>query len=842
MAHWYKSILDSIPFIIYVQDTDGKWTFINAAAEDFLGKDMESVIGTLCSSSDVSICNTDDCAIVAAKRGVKQTRFYAGGLSYQVDINELINLSGEFTGYIEVIQDITELEKLLERLAEQEAEANAANRAKSSFLANMSHEIRTPMNAIIGMTDLALQEDISPAVREHIITIKQSGTSLISIINDILDFSKIEAGKMEIVPAEYTFSSFINDLINIFKAKIYESRLRFAVNIDNNIPNALCGDSTRIRQIILNILNNAVKYTEKGFIALSISGEIADSDTIMLKITVEDSGKGIKQEDIDKLFIEFTRVDLTSNISIEGTGLGLAITQNLVRAMDGSIGVSSTYGEGSTFTVMLPQKVMSYEKLAAVDNPGDKKCLIYERREMLLHSIMSTMDGLGVSYTYVATESEFIRESMSNAYAFVIVSSALFERAKERYEKTNSAAKIILATEYSEVITDKSFSTLTTPIYCVPVANVLNGLDDFRSNAAYTDTIASFTAPAASVLVVDDINTNLKVAGGLLKPYGFQVDLCKSGAEAIRAVKDKRYDLIFMDHMMPEMDGVETVAQIRALSEENIYYKIVPIVALTANAVIGTQQMLLENGFDDFLGKPIDTVKLNAILQRWIPGEKQIASEKKAVPDGAGHECDPVEIIKIAGVDIDKGVALSGGSLEDYMNVLSVFYEDGLQKSGSLRKCLESDDIPLYTIQVHALKSALMIIGATRLSEIAKELETAGKQKDYPFILANNDAFLADFEALLSSLSTVAQKHGTHDDPPDLAKLLPELTALKEALDAFDSAMISKASGILRDYVKATSEGAAIEKILQNVFTGEYEEADALIDSLMLEYAQRNSG
>ena len=842
MAHWYKSILDSIPFIIYVQDADGKWTFINKVAEVFLGKDMESVIGLDCSSSGVSICNTENCAIAAAKRGEKQTRFYAEGLSYQVDIETLENLAGDITGYIEVIQDITELENLLEKLAEQEAEAKAANRAKSSFLANMSHEIRTPMNAIIGMTDLALQEDISPDVREHILTIKQSGSSLLSLINDILDFSKIEAGRMEIVPTEYLFSSLVNDLINIFKAKIFESRLRFLVNIDNNIPNALYGDPIRIRQVVLNIVSNAVKYTEKGFIALSVTGDMCGDDTMMLKITVKDSGIGIKQEDIDKLFGEFSRLDLTKTVYIEGTGLGLAITQSLVDAMEGSIEVTSTYGEGSVFTITLPQKVMSDEKLAVVENPDEKKCLIYERREKLLHSIMSTMDGLGVSYTYVATESDFIRESKSNAYAFVIVSSALFERVKERYEQTNSGAKIILATEYSEALTDNSYSTLTTPIYCLPVANVLNGLADDPGNTSDYKMIASFTAPAANVLVVDDINTNLKVAGGLLKPYGFHLDLCKSGLEAIRAVKNKHYDVILMDHMMPEMDGVETVAYIRAMSDEDVYYKIVPIIALTANAVIGTKEMLLDNGFDDFLGKPIDTIKLNSVLQRWIPAEKQILSAKEPIQSRTDSGRDPAGGLKIADVDVGKGVALVGGSLENYLDVLSTFHKDGMEKTVDIKKCMETDDMALYTVNIHALKSVLLNIGAGRLSGLAKELETAGRQEDYTFIRTNHDAFMTDFEALLGNISEVISKPGAPDDPPDMALLLSELAAMKEALALVDSELVKKASGSLREHVKAAGIGSMIETILQSVFVGEYEEAETLIGSLMQEFSNGNSG
>ena len=835
MAYWYKSILDSIPFIIYVQDAEGRWTFINTSAEEFLGKDMESVIGLHCSISAVSICNTEECAICAAKRGVMQTRFYSNGSSYQVDAKALIDINGDTTGYIEVIQDITKMEKLLERLAEQEAEAKAANHAKSSFLASMSHEIRTPMNAIIGMTDLALQEEISSEVRNQIITIKQSGASLLSIINDILDFSKIEAGRMEIVPTEYLFASLIEDLIIIFRTKIFESRLRFLVNIDNNIPNGLIGDPIRIRQVILNILSNAVKYTEKGFISLTITGQEIDKNNYMLKISVEDSGIGIRPEDMPKLFGEFSRVDSIKNIYIEGTGLGLAITQNLVQAMGGKVDVKSTYGKGSIFTVTLPQRVSSHEKLASVDNPEDKTCLIYERREMCLRSIINTMDGLGVEYTHVASELEFINEITNNTYAFLIIAPTLYERIKGRCEEVNPNTKILLITDYGDTIAEKSHKTLTTPIYCIPVANALNGITDQWNNLADLKSTATFTAPSVNILVVDDIITNLKVASGLLKPYEFHVDLCESGEEAINAVQNKRYDIIFMDHMMPEMDGVEAVAHIRAMSKDDIYFRIVPIVALTANVVIGNQQMLLNSGFDDFLGKPIDTIRLNAILKRWISLEKQIVTTDKPIQDILDHKEEIGIGFEIEGLDVVKGVATLGGSTENYLHVLSTFYKDGLEKVREIRRCIEENDMPLYTVYVHALKSVLMSIGAERLSRVAAELETASKQQDYKFILTHHNTFLEDFEILLNNIHIVVERKDNQDPPLDMILLINELVSMKDALNTYNSTLMKKIQESLRVYEKAEGIGPTIESILQDVFIGEYEEAETLIDNLIEE-------
>ena len=377
----------------------------------------------------------------------------------------------------------------------------ATSRYKSEFLARMSHEIRTPMNAILGMSELALREQTLESTREHIFTIKKSGTNLLSIINDILDFAKIESGKLEIIPTDYLFSSLIGDVTNIIKIKMLESRLEFRMDIDNQIPTALFGDEARIRQVVLNILNNAIKYTSVGFVSLTARGVLVDADNLVLTIEVADSGRGIKEEDIAVLFKDFTQFDQEKNKGIEGTGLGLAITQNLVTAMGGNISVRSEYGKGSTFTIALPQ---------------------------------------GISH-------------------------------KETFDDEKTALL--------------------------------------------------FEAPNVRVLVVDDVMINRTVAKGLLSMYEIQVHLCASGEEAIETVQTEEYDIVFMDHMMPGMDGIETTAAIRNLEGER--FQKLPIVALTANAIAGVEEMFLMHGFNDYLSKPINTRKLNAILVKWIPMDKR---------------------------------------------------------------------------------------------------------------------------------------------------------------------------------------------------------------------------
>ncbi|MCL1897105.1 MAG: ATP-binding protein, partial [Clostridiales bacterium] len=329
--------------------------------------------------------------------------------------------------YFLLLRDLTRQNEALLQMSQR---SEATSQAKSDFLARMSHEIRTPMNAITGMAELALREDMPAAAYEHILTIKQAGANLLSIINDILDFSKIETGRLEIVPGKYLFASLVNDVVSIIRMRVIDAQVRFVVNIDCDIPNELVGDEIRIRQVLLNLLSNAVKYTEKGFVSFTVFGEIRDESTVNLVIEVTDSGKGIRPEDIEKLFGAFVQIDLAGNRGIEGTGLGLAITRSIIKAMDGEIAVHSEYGKGSTFAVTLPQKFLSRAKLASVDKPEEKSVLVYEQREIFANSIVCTADNLGVTCVLALNDDEFYEKMASEAFSFVFVSPDLLERAK----------------------------------------------------------------------------------------------------------------------------------------------------------------------------------------------------------------------------------------------------------------------------------------------------------------------------------------------------------------------------------------------------------------------------
>jgi len=580
---------------------------------------------------------------------------------YHVHTTPIYDSNGEVTDVVGCINDITELINAKE-LAEQ------SNRAKNAFLARMSHTIRTPMNIIAGMTELILRKDVSNHVRDEIVAIKRASTNLLSTINDILDLSKIESGKLEIVPRGYCFSSLVNDVVNIVKIKLVDFKVRFYMHIDRDIPNELLGDETRIRQILLNILNNAAKHTKEGFISFSVRGKKLDEDTIMLTMEVEDSGRGIQPEKIDNL---------------EEAGLGFAITKSLVKAMDGNVKVESEYGKGSKFIIELPQKIRSHEHNAAIE-----------------------------------------------------------------------------------------------------------------STEAFTIFMPKFIAPDAKILIVDDIETNLRVTEGLLLPYKMHIETAKSGQIAIdKIVMATRngcpYDLVFMDQMMPDMDGVETTKHIREAGCD------LPVIALTANAIIGTKEMLLANEFDDFLSKPVDVVKLNAVLETWIPKEKQDAAK-----DESTDECRLKEL---------------------KMQTLSVFYKDGIEKIKEIEKCLETGNYHLYTIYVHALKSASASIEAKDLSEFARALEIAGNQGDVEYIKANTARFLADLKKLLDEINISL---GDRQNKKTLN--IEVLLRLKEALKT----MCPNSIDIINKSVDELQGIAQADGILQSVLIGNYDEALAEIEVL----------
>ncbi|MCL2008456.1 MAG: ATP-binding protein [Treponema sp.] len=547
-------------------------------------------------------------------------------------------LSQRFSGmyrkleHSNVMLEAAVLKRTLELEKQTEIALKASN-AKSDFLAKMSHEIRTPMNAITGMTELLSRRNLPDDARYEVQDIKQASSNLISIINDILDFSKIEAGKLELNPVGYQLSSLVNDTVSIIRVRFLEKPIRFYTNIDSNIPNGLFGDEVRLRQILINLLTNAAKYTDHGHVSLTIAEEKREDKIVWLKIAVADTGHGIKNDDLSKLFENFSQFNKNKD-NIEGTGLGLAITKRLCVTMGGDISVESEFGKGSEFTVIIPQKVQSEEPFASVQTPEEKSVLVYEGRIAYAKSLSWTLDNLKVPYTMVTNEEDFSKALLSRDWFFVFSGYGLYDKIKPIMEDTvfpgGNIPTLGLMVEWGTEAFVPNARFVSLPVQSLSIANTLNGKSDrqdFFESPSAEDSANRFTISNARILIVDDIATNLKVAEGLLAPYRAKVETCLNGSSAVELIKQRamhgeNYDLVFMDHMMPGMDGIETTVAIRALEGE--YFKTIPIIALTANAVSGMREMFLEKGFNDFLAKPIDVSKLDEVLDLWISKKKKL--------------------------------------------------------------------------------------------------------------------------------------------------------------------------------------------------------------------------
>lgn len=548
------------------------------------------------------------------------------------------------------VYDLTKEKNMLEEVVR-------ANEAKSQFLANMSHEIRTPINGILGMDSVLLKECHDENLREYAKNIQSAGQSLLSIINDILDISKIESGKMEILTIRYQLFSVLNDCYNLTKIKLQNKPVSFIMQINEKLPSWLYGDEVRIRQIINNFLSNAVKYTKEGDITFELDFEEKTDEQILLVITVRDTGIGIKEEDLGKLFESFTRIEEKRNRNIEGTGLGLNLTKNLVNLMGGEVFAESTYGKGSCFTAKIPQKIADAKPM------GD------------------------------------------------------FGKRYQQYLSTSDDDKL------------------------------------------------SFLAPDAKILVVDDVTMNLKVVEGLLKATKIQIDTAVSGSECLECVKTTPYQMIFLDHMMPEMDGLETLEHMKNLADNPNAQT--PVIMLTANAIVGAKEEYIEAGFTDYLTKPIRETELLEMILKYLPEElvcenggqgieKSQDAQDMEQPEAGGEGAEPLQRLEqLEGLDVKTGLIYCMNEEDFYIEMLQEFLQ--ADKASQLKHFLAEEDWDNYRTTVHALKSTSLTIGAAHLSGEAKALEMAAKEGNMDYIRSHHDGVMDEYKELTDHLKEILE-------------------------------------------------------------------------------------
>jgi signal transduction histidine kinase/CheY-like chemotaxis protein len=709
--------------------------------------------------------------------------------------------------------------------------ANAANVAKSNFLSQMSHEIRTPLNAIMGMGELALYSDAMPKIHEFLKGIKQAGQNLLLLIDDILDFSKIETGSLEIVPAPYYMGSLLDDIINIIQIRIGEKPVLFTVDVDPNLPARLMGDEMRVRQILFNLLTNAVKFTNQGKIELKISaGTRTDEKAdLPIVINVTDTGIGIKEEDMGSLFKSFVRLDMVINKSITGSGLGLSITRSVCHVMGGSVTASSVYGKGSVFTATIPQGCVDIDRLAVVDNPKVKVVLLYDHHPEYLHSLTETIHNLGVIAVVADSADDFLGRLSAGGFSYAFISEPTLEKARAIIKSNSIQTVLVLLQEIGKVVAAENVMVLSMPAYAVPVANVLNGKGIVQQETKVAGT--NFIAPSARVLVVDDIQPNLVVAEGLLSSYKSRIDLCSGGVRALELVKLQHYDLVFMDHMMPEMDGIETVKRIRQWEKEEQRGEAdrIRIVALTANTVSGMKEMFLNEGFNDFLAKPIETLRLKEIMRNWIPPEKQIEKKEESMisdkHEGKAEQPDIFKDIVIDGIDLKKGKETFPEN--KYLDVLRAWC---MHTPGLLEKLhnlangqFTDDDIGEYTIAVHGLKGSSYGICAQSIGKKAEILEAASRRKDIEFVKANNKILLEESAVLHQKLGELLASVEEHTAAKPSARS-PDAELLKQFLDACKQFKSSLMEEILEklDGFKYETDGDLVQWLREQMDNLEY--------------------
>ena len=654
--------------------------------------------------------------------------------------------------------------------AEMKQMTNAALKIaehRSDFLANISHEMRTPLNAVIGTAEIALRRDMSDEMREYLHQIKSSAHHLLMIINDILDFSKIETGGMSIVPVDYELLSLINDVAGIVNNQIGSKNIEFTIDVPPDLPFSLKGDNVRIQQVLINLLNNAVKFTKSGNVSLKISTRPISDENVMLIASVSDTGCGISQENIGRLFKMFRQIDSKRNRNVEGTGLGLAISKKLLGLMGGTISVESEPGKGSTFTFEVPQEITREERSVVQSAPAGTVVCLLLGNQYLRQSVETAEIG---------AETVSIDNHLLGDKAYIIADYELFDDAKELIVR-NPGLKCILidrfdSTAYSD---NENITIIRKPIYSFSLSAAMGIGEKFvRSDDAESN--VSFTAPEAYVLIVDDNDINRAVAKGVIEPLGMQVDLAASGAECIEKVRNFRYDIIFMDHMMPEMDGIEAA---HIIKQRFPSYADVPIIALTANAARGAREMFLREGMSDFIAKPISLRTIANKIRRWLPSEKIIPVSKSE------NKAQPQHILSdIPELDLKSAKELIG-SEKLLLNVIEQYYRSVDKNIAKINASYENGNTELLTIEFHSLKSTSKQIGANKLSQMAKDLEMAGKNNNNTYIKNNIEKFLDEYKTMKNVLSAYfGNKDNENTENQDIKPLLDELSDALSDMDA----------------------------------------------------------
>ena len=725
-----------------------------------------------------------------------------------------------------------ETEEKIRRLEE-------ANRSAEDFLANVSHELRTPINAVTGISGIMLKNEEDPEKKKDLLSIQVAGSRLFGRIADILDYTEIDADSISVAAENYTIPSIINDIIVENRMLYRDNPLEFVYDVDAAMPSVLQGDGRKIKRIIKHLIDNAVKFTRLGGVYIRVYA-LRKPYGINLCINVSDTGVGIAEEELGKIKDKFFQSGSGRSRKTGGLGLGLTIVHGMVTAMEGFMQIESTVGMGTAVSVSIPQKVIdSAAGMQVTDRSAlcvglyliPDKYKVPQIRNYYNTAITHMVRGLDLPVHRIFAREEL--KKLVNMYRLthLVIGREEYGEDPDCYEQLDrSIDVVVVAEEDFTPAEDSRVKIIRKPFYCLSVVNVLNARD-YSQEAIYDE--RDLICPGIRVLVVDDEPMNLIVAEGLLKAYQMEVKTAESGAEAIKLCKSEEFDLIFLDHMMPEMDGVETLNRLRRIIRDEGKFNC-PIVAFSANVVSGAREMFLHNGFDDFISKPVEEQELKRLLRKVLPKSAIIYAgesggndpsangrgENKGKSASAAGIADGLDRLKKLGFDTAAGLRYSGNDSHFYKNLLVMFAKTSQRKIFNIESALKADDMSSYRTLTHALKSSSKMIGADKLSELAKVLEEAAKNGDAAYIYKNTTPLLEKFHEAAQQIADIfiSDEQTASEQPAaeeiSQSRLLEKLKELKSGLDTYEA---DKAEAVISEISGFSYRGSSLSRLLRDI-------------------------
>lgn len=722
--------------------------------------------------------------------------------SYRWKRAEYSYLKDDKTNIIFCTQDIHSEkmeEEHLARLAEKERQIH---QEKMAFFANMSHEIRTPMNAILNLSELLLRKDLPLDVEQDISTIYEIGNGLLGIINSLLSFSKLDTGNIQLTTGTYSPATMCSDICSIISARLSKKSLHFFTDLDPFLPRQLIGDEMRIREILTNLLANAVKFTVSGKIELRLCAKNLSETKTELSFFISDTGSGIKEEDQKHLFRQFIRVDPKKNQTIMGTGLGLSISKKLTELMGGSITVESEYGKGSTFIVTIPQEIsLADPMIPTSDKMEQAEVYVYlpESDEELTRYVIRELRKLHIHPSLISSVSS-IGLGRSNKNSYLIIQQADFPSCQETIDSLFLQDHVLLLMKNSDTTESKYYNYQQMYPYnlMMQTANILNG-HPVKTASKKTDVYEDTTFPSARILIVDDNDVNSSVAKRLMEPYEMDIDVASNGFDTLTMASAKDYDLIFLDHMMPGMDGIETVQKLRKM--EGIR-KNLPVIALTANVFSDAKTYFKEQGFSDFLAKPINVKELHNTLLQYLQEKAVLKIAEKKQNESFVPEKIRACFASLKHFNVDASLEYFDHSADFYLEMLKTFRQGLLERRNELDGIYENRDIKLFTIHVHAIKSASKSVGALEFSELVKIMEDFGHQNNWKSISQKYQELLDYTDLILKELDQCIKAVPVADETKESLSCYPEdiIKSLCIAVNEMDYQEVSEAISKLDQY------------------------------------------